>query len=676
MPNTKQLPSLVKICILLVCSISIVVFSLLAFFNIWNQRSAGLESVTTSTQMEAELISDIIEAPMTRGDDAGTTAAVQKISKQYTDIALYLTSFNGNITYSHDHGTARKPVTNQFTSPEVQNLLHKALKQDIQTGILAKKGSLDKFVYVSSVRNDALCYHCHGSSKDILGALVVSKDITPIMANIRQVVVLNIVFSVLGLAIFVLCLLYFLRRTVFTPLRAIASVSEEVAKKNYGVTFPPQKTANLQKLSDSLTTMVESLKIELGFSKGLMHGLGLPCVITDTQDRITFINNEALALYGKPQPTSQYVGVLRGQALFNDPERITNTKRVLMSGKDVTGQPYSFITPDKKEHHALVSATRLFDLEGNLLGAFTLMADVTDSVIQRRIIEQQSESMAQVASAARDVSGNVSTAAAQLNAHVEGTNRVAQEQCVTLSNSAASMTQMSQSAQGIQERATATTQHALETQAEARAGVDKMQELIKTLQGVILQTNALVTEMSNLSKQATDINEVVTLIEGIADQTNLLALNAAIEAARAGDVGRGFAVVADEVRKLAEQTIHATAQVSDAVTTIQKSVDESNRATLSAVEALDSSSAQAQSSGETLEHIHTLATKTAHEMQAIAQESNEQTSVSATVAAAVSRMSTQANGAAEAMSNSANAVAELTRLAHQLDEIMDKMQKA
>ncbi|WP_028350030.1 methyl-accepting chemotaxis protein [Bradyrhizobium murdochi] len=167
-----------------------------------------------------------------------------------------------------------------------------------------------------------------------------------------------------------------------------------------------------------------------------------------------------------------------------------------------------------------------------------------------RIVEAVSSASSQL-----EVSAGTLTSTAERAQELATTVASASEEASTNVQSVASATE---------EMASSVTEISRQVQESARMANDAVEQARTTNDRV-----------SELSKAATRIGDVVELINTIAGQTNLLALNATIEAARAGEAGRGFAVVASEVKALAEQTAKATGEIGQQITGIQAATQES-----------------------------------------------------------------------------------------------------
>lgn len=116
---------------------------------------------------------------------------------------------------------------------------------------------------------------------------------------------------------------------------------------------------------------------------------------------------------------------------------------------------------------------------------------------------------------------------------------------------------------------------------QANQQLDGLDHQIKDINSML---NRFTDTVQGLDENASNIRQILKMVEEFADQTNLLALNAAIEAARAGEAGRGFAVVADEVRSLSSKVANATQQITTFINGMDNLVQQTQKDSSSLME--------------------------------------------------------------------------------------------
>ena len=158
---------------------------------------------------------------------------------------------------------------------------------------------------------------------------------------------------------------------------------------------------------------------------------------------------------------------------------------------------------------------------------------------------------------------SVSTASRQISAGNLDLSARTEQQAAPLEETAASMTEL-----------TVTVKQNADNARQANAVVVNATGLADASNRSVQE---MVTTMTEISRGAGRISEIIGLIEGIAFQTNILALNAAVEAARAGEEGRGFAVVASEVRSLAQRSAAAAKEIKVLIEASLEQVESGSR---------------------------------------------------------------------------------------------------
>lgn len=145
----------------------------------------------------------------------------------------------------------------------------------------------------------------------------------------------------------------------------------------------------------------------------------------------------------------------------------------------------------------------------------------------------------------------ITTAAEEISSGNNDLSARTEQQAANLEETASSMEQLASTVKVNADNAKQANHLALEATNVAIKGGEMVSQVVQT--------------MHTINESSKKIEDIITLIDGIAFQTNILALNAAVEAARAGEQGRGFAVVAGEVRSLAQRSASAAKEIKELI---------------------------------------------------------------------------------------------------------------
>lgn len=565
--------------------------------------------------------------------------------------------------------------------------------------LAGKSGTLEVVGYNGATVLSAFTPVEFGSAKWALIAEIDQAEVTTPVGALKQ----DIWIMSLGIGLLVAIFAYLIAISITKPLGRVVEFSKQIARGNFEASLNIDQEDEIGQLAAASRAIPATLKDVTGtvevvseavsrgnlreradasqFNGGynqLIHNTNALCDLfvefldampvvlmsVDTNSNILFMNQYGVHVGADINPEK-----VAGNKCF-DTMHSTDCRtercvcdRTIESGEREVSEADMVI--DGEGSHASFSAIPI-RVENEVVGALKIIVDQTD-------ITKAQRKMRDLAENAVDISSQLSSAAEELSAQIEQSSKGADVQRERASETATSMEQMNATVLEVAQNASHAAENSEQTRATAQDGAAAVQDVLDTISAVESISHELTESMNELTTQVSSIGDVMNVINDIADQTNLLALNAAIEAARAGDAGRGFAVVADEVRKLAENTMNATDQVGSAITSIQQVTQQNMEEAQRTVKAVETSTAQAQRSGELLSSILSYANDSADQVRVIATAAEEQSAAAEEVSRATEEINKISFETSQAMTQSASAVTELASLAERLNALISEM---
>ncbi len=209
-----------------------------------------------------------IKNPMWVGDKEGVKRHLLDLREKTKEVEVFICDFDQEITYSTHVDKVKKKVADSISNKNALQALNEILKTGVEPpksfeDVVAGKKYL---VTIYPILNQNDCYHCHGSSRKVLGSMIIrvgaERVHTTVIAQLKR----TIVVTAFGLSIAITLIYLMVNKLVRRPVESLAEKAKRFAEGDMSVSVDVKTEDEIGILGNTFNYMVESVS---SFSKKL-----------------------------------------------------------------------------------------------------------------------------------------------------------------------------------------------------------------------------------------------------------------------------------------------------------------------------------------------------------------------------------------------------------------------
>ncbi|MEW6108355.1 MAG: response regulator [Nitrospirota bacterium] len=328
-----------------------------------------------------------IKHPMSVGDADAVKKQLLDIKEKMKGGEVFISDFNQVIIYATHEEKIKTRLSDSFRSQAALQTLNEIL----QTGVDPQKAFEEEvagkryLITMHPILNHPDCFHCHGSSRKVLGSMVIKMSADPVYREIIANRNRSIVITIFGIATIIALTYAMLTRLVSRPIENLAEKAKKFAEGDMSVSVEVRTEDEIGVLGNSFNYMIKSIKDQIEYANSIKDAICDPLFIVNNNMIITYMNEACARLtgYGK----GEVEGKMSCRDLFKSDicETTCPVKYCFDKEEPVEGIRANIINREGIQIPIMTSASPLKDAHGNLIGAIEICKDITELLEVERL---------------------------------------------------------------------------------------------------------------------------------------------------------------------------------------------------------------------------------------------------------------------------------------------------
>jgi C4-dicarboxylate-specific signal transduction histidine kinase len=216
---------------------------------------------TLSMDLAASTYSGI-KYPMSVGDSSAVEKVLADIREKMEGIEVFICDTNQLISWSTHKDKIYTHITR--TIPNAKPLA--ALKDSLQSGVAPKESfetEIDgkrHIIIIEPILNEQLCFHCHGSSRNVIGGMIIKTNVERALLAVSASRNRMILTTFLALMTIIGISFVLIEKFISSPVEKLADGVKKVAAGDLDFEIDPLSSDEIGQLARSFNTMTHELK--------------------------------------------------------------------------------------------------------------------------------------------------------------------------------------------------------------------------------------------------------------------------------------------------------------------------------------------------------------------------------------------------------------------------------